>query len=134
MKKQFFSFNHKFNNNPRKPRLNCRGSFLCPFCARKNLKNFWKAIDFVALKGYNKVARKGNTLNRNKRKKEKKMTRKELISYCVDAQIAHNVVKAENRNMYINAYLFGYYGVKKMSKADCEKWYKEIKIEENWNA
>ena len=132
MKKQIFSFNYKFNTNPRKPRLRS-GFFFMPFLGHKNiLKNFWKAIDFVALKGYNKVARKGNT--RNKRKKEKKMTRKELISYCVDAQIAHNVVKAENRNMYINAYLFGYYGVKKMSKADCEKWYKEIKIEENWNA
>ena len=132
MKKQIFSFNYKFNTNPRKPRLRS-GFFFMPFFGHKNiLKNFWKAIDFVALKGYNKVARKGNT--RNKRKKEKKMTRKELISYCVDAQIAHNVVKAENRNMYINAYLFGYYGVKKMSKADCEKWYKEIKIEENWNA
>ena len=104
-----------------------------PFWGHKNiLKNFWKAIDIVSLKGYNKDARKGNT--RNKRKKEKTMTRKELISYCVDAQIAHNVVKAENRNMHINAYLFGYYGVKKMSKADCERWYKEIKIEENWNA
>ena len=47
------------------------------FWGHKNiLKNFWKDIDFVALWGYNKGARKGNT--RNKRKKVKTMKRYEV--------------------------------------------------------
>ena len=62
-----------------------------PFLGHKNiLKNFWKAIDFVALKGYNKVARKGNT--RNKRKKVKTMTAKTLFATMTTAQLIEQFV------------------------------------------
>ena len=52
-----------------------------PFWGQKNiLKNFVKRLDFLSLRGYNKGARKGNTLNRNQRKKEKKMTVKRVTA------------------------------------------------------
>ena len=53
------------------------------------------------------------------------MTRKEMITYCIDDQIKRGIVKAANRTMQINARLNGKYGVKAMSKAECEIWYNE---------
>lgn len=48
------------------------------------------------------------------------MTRKEMISACVDDQIKRGIVKAENRQMQIKARLNGAFA---MSKAQCESWY-----------
>lgn len=51
------------------------------------------------------------------------MTRKEMITKCVDNQIERGIVKAENRAMQIKSRLFGKGYVKALSKAECEKWY-----------
>ena len=48
------------------------------------------------------------------------MSRKELISVCVDDQIARGVIKAENRDMQISVRLNGRGLVKPMSKKDEE--------------
>lgn len=54
------------------------------------------------------------------------MTRKEMITACVDDQIARGIVKAENRVKQIKVRLNGSGYIKAMSKSDCENWYKEI--------
>ena len=54
------------------------------------------------------------------------MSRKEMITKCVDEQISRGIVKAENRAMQIKARLNGRGYIKAMSKADCEKWYNEV--------
>ena len=54
------------------------------------------------------------------------MTRKELISACVDDQIKRGIVKAANRTMQIKARLNGANGVKAMSKTDCVNWYNSV--------
>lgn len=54
------------------------------------------------------------------------MTRKEMITACVDEQIERGIVKAENRAMQINARLKGRGCCKAMSKAECESWYKAV--------
>lgn len=54
------------------------------------------------------------------------MTRKEMITACVDNQIARGIVKAENRAMQINARLNGKGLARAMSKADCERWYNDV--------
>ena len=54
------------------------------------------------------------------------MTRKELISACVDDQIKRGIVKAANRTMQIKARLNGAHGVKAMSKTDCVNWYNSV--------
>ena len=54
------------------------------------------------------------------------MTRKEMISYCVDDQIARGIIKAENRVKHINLRLNGSGLVKKMPKSQCERWYNEV--------
>ena len=51
------------------------------------------------------------------------MTRKELITACVDDQIKRGIVKAENRDMQIKKRLTGAFA---MGKADCERWYKSV--------
>lgn len=56
-------------------------------------------------------------------KGEKKMTRKEMITACVENQIERGIIKAENKEMQINIRLKGYAA---MSKAACERWYKEV--------
>lgn len=53
------------------------------------------------------------------------MTRKELITLCVEDQIKRGIVKAENKALQIKARLVGMYGIKPMSKEQCENWYKE---------
>lgn len=55
------------------------------------------------------------------------MTRKEMISYCVDDQIKRGIIKAEGRSRQINSRLTGAY---KMSKAECTRWYNEVKAAE----
>lgn len=54
------------------------------------------------------------------------MTRKEMITACVENQIARGIVKAENKANQIKVRLFGNSYIKAMSKADCERWYNEV--------
>ena len=54
------------------------------------------------------------------------MTRKEMITACVEDQIARGIVKAENKAKQIKVRLFGNGYIKAMSKADCEHWYNEV--------
>lgn len=56
------------------------------------------------------------------------MTRKEMITKCVDYQITTGIIKKESRTAQINARLNGFnWGmVKPMKKAECEAWYNEI--------
>lgn len=54
------------------------------------------------------------------------MTRKELITACVDDQIARGIVNPDNRNKQITWRLKGFAGVKAMTKAECESWYKAV--------
>ena len=54
------------------------------------------------------------------------MTRKEMITACVEDQIARGIVKAENKSMQIKKRLVGSGYIKAMSKAECERWYNEV--------
>ena len=54
------------------------------------------------------------------------MTRKEMITACVENQIARCIVKAENKAKQIIVRLVGNGYIKAMSKADCERWYNEV--------
>ena len=54
------------------------------------------------------------------------MTRKELITKCVEEQIKNGIVKKENKALQIKARLFGKFGLKAMSKQECEDWYKAL--------
>lgn len=51
------------------------------------------------------------------------MTRKEMITACVEDQIERGIVKAENKSMQIKTRLTGQF---RMSKEECENWYKEV--------
>ena len=51
------------------------------------------------------------------------MTRKQLITACVDFQIQRGIVRLENRTMQIKVRLTGAYS---MSKKECENWYNEM--------
>ena len=55
------------------------------------------------------------------------MIRKEMISYCVDDQIRRGIIKAENRARHITLRLTGSH---KMSKAECTRWFNEVKAAE----
>lgn len=59
-------------------------------------------------------------------REERTMTRKEMITICVDDQIKRGIVKPENRTMQINARLNGRGPFKAMSKAECIRWYEEV--------
>lgn len=54
------------------------------------------------------------------------MTRKEMITKCVEHQIENKITKAENKAMQIRARLNGNGYIKAMSKAECEAWYNEL--------
>lgn len=54
------------------------------------------------------------------------MTRKELITACVEDQIARGIVKEESKELQIKARLKGMYGLQPMSKAECESWYNKV--------
>lgn len=54
------------------------------------------------------------------------MTRKEMITACVNDQIKRGVIKADNRAMQIKSRLNGLGCCKAMSKTDCEIWYNAI--------
>lgn len=51
------------------------------------------------------------------------MTRLEMITKCVEDQINRGITKKENKKLQINARMYGKYGVKPMSKAECQRWY-----------
>ena len=51
------------------------------------------------------------------------MTRKEMITACVDDQIKRGIVKPENRAMQIKFRLTGKYA---MNKTQCEIWYNAV--------
>lgn len=51
------------------------------------------------------------------------MTRKEMVTACVEDQIKRGITKPENKAMQIRSRLTGTF---KMSKAQCEKWYNEV--------
>lgn len=51
------------------------------------------------------------------------MTRKEMITACVNDQINRGMIKAENKARHIKSRLTGSH---KMSYAECEKWYNEV--------
>ena len=54
------------------------------------------------------------------------MTRKEMISACVDDQIKRGIIKAENREMQIKARLKGFSCCKAMSYSECVTWYNAV--------
>ncbi len=54
------------------------------------------------------------------------MTRKEMITKCVEEQIKSGIVKAENKALQIKARLNGKYGIKPMSKTECQAWYNAL--------
>lgn len=54
------------------------------------------------------------------------MTRKELITACVDDQIKRGIVKKENRTRQINLRLKGQGVFGYMNKEECQKWYDEV--------
>ena len=51
------------------------------------------------------------------------MTRKELITKCVEDQIERGIINPENKAKHIKMRLTGYFA---MSKADCERWYNDV--------
>ena len=54
------------------------------------------------------------------------MTRKEMITKCVEDQIARGITKEESKDFQIKARLKGYAGCKPMSYSDCRRWYEEV--------
>lgn len=53
------------------------------------------------------------------------MTRKELITLCVEEQIKKGLIRAESKPLQIKARLVGMYGIKAMSKEECQSWYND---------
>ena len=51
------------------------------------------------------------------------MTRKELITACIEDQIKRGIVKPENKKMQIKARLSGQF---QMSLAQCQNWYNQV--------
>lgn len=51
------------------------------------------------------------------------MTRKEMITFCVEDQIKRGIVKAENRSKQICSRLSGSY---RMGWSECKRWYDEV--------
>lgn len=51
------------------------------------------------------------------------MTRKEMITACVEDQIKRGIVKAENKATQIKVRLTGSY---RMSWSECKRWYDEV--------
>lgn len=54
------------------------------------------------------------------------MTRKEMITICVESQIEKGIVKPENKEFQIKARLKGYAGCKPMSLRECQNWYNAV--------
>lgn len=60
--------------------------------------------------------------------KNRKMTKEEMVTACVDDQIARGIIKAENREMQIKTRLTGFSaaGIKAMDYKECVLWYKDV--------
>jgi hypothetical protein len=54
------------------------------------------------------------------------MTRKQMITKCVEEQIARGIIKVESKALQIKVRLNGGYGIKAMSKEQCQNWYNEV--------
>lgn len=54
------------------------------------------------------------------------MTRKEMITICVEDQIKRGIIKEENKAHQIKTRLNGHGLIKAMSKKECEEWYKAV--------
>jgi hypothetical protein len=54
------------------------------------------------------------------------MTRKEMITKCIEDQIARGIIKEEDKAFHIRARLKGYAGCPPMSKTRCEEWYESV--------
>lgn len=52
------------------------------------------------------------------------MTRKELITACVDDQVRRGIIREETRALQIRARLKGYAGVRPMNYTACREWYR----------
>lgn len=55
-----------------------------------------------------------------------KMTRKNMITACIDNQIERGIIKEEEREFLIKCHLKGYAGCKPMNFTACERWYNEV--------
>ena len=53
------------------------------------------------------------------------MTRKEMITKCVENQIARGIIGEKSKPLQIKTRLHGGYGLKPMNKDQCQKWYNE---------
>lgn len=51
------------------------------------------------------------------------MTRKEMITKCVENQIERGIVKPERKAFQIKSRLVGQFA---MSKRECEEWYESV--------
>lgn len=60
------------------------------------------------------------------RKENTTMTRKEMITKCIEDQIARGIIKEEDKEFHIRARLKGYAGCPPMSKTRCEEWYESV--------
>lgn len=56
----------------------------------------------------------------------KTMTRKEMITACVDDMIRRGIVIPENRAKQIKYRLTGRYGIPAMSWSECKSWYDAV--------
>jgi hypothetical protein len=54
------------------------------------------------------------------------MTRKEMITKCVEEQIKSGLIRAESKPLQIKVRLNGGYGMKAMSLEECKKWYNVV--------
>lgn len=54
------------------------------------------------------------------------MTRLEMITKCVEDQIARGIIKEENRKRQIDLRMKGSGYCRALSKAECERWYNEV--------
>lgn len=55
-----------------------------------------------------------------------KMTRKNMITACIDNQIERGIIKEEERELQIKWRLKGFAGSKPMNFTACERWYNEV--------
>lgn len=58
----------------------------------------------------------------------KTMTRKEMITACINDQITRGIIKPEKKDMQIKTRLKGLpsAGIKAMSYAECLSWYEDV--------
>lgn len=72
------------------------------------------------------IARLHTQSQRKSTKGVKEMTRKEMITACIDEQIKRGIVKAESREFQVKAHLKGMGASRPMSVTQCKDWYKAV--------